>query len=139
MGFFLTIFGHFCSMGTFYKKSASVTHNYIWNLNIMLSLKLMSQFRENLLRDRRMDGRTDGRMDRHYFIGPFQPYSKRMYWLILHIYSRKGCNFYPKKETTRHLLDYSYTVILCTWQCTTVFTNNTLQLSLLSSHSHRNN
>ena len=27
---FVTIFGHFCSMGIFFKKSDSVTHNYIW-------------------------------------------------------------------------------------------------------------
>ena len=54
-------------MGIFSKKSGSVTDNYIWAPNTMLSFrkKLMSQFSENLRTDRRMDG--------PYFIGPFQP------------------------------------------------------------------
>ena len=59
-GPFLTIFGHFCPMGIFSKKSGSATRNYIWDPNTMLSLwKKMSQFWENL----RTDGRTDRRMD----------------------------------------------------------------------------
>ena len=47
-------------MGIFSKKSSSVTHNYIWAPNTMLSAKfqrkLMSESRENL----RTDGRTEG-------------------------------------------------------------------------------
>ena len=60
-GPFLTIFGHFCLMGIFSKKSGFVIHNYIWAPETMLSFrkKLMSQFWENL----RTDGRSDRRMD----------------------------------------------------------------------------
>ena len=36
---FLAIFGHFCPMGIFSKKSGSVTHNYIWAPNTMLSFR----------------------------------------------------------------------------------------------------
>ena len=36
---FWTIFGHFCLMGIFSKKSGSVTQNYIWALNTMLSFR----------------------------------------------------------------------------------------------------
>ena len=43
-GSFLSIFGHFCPMGIFSKKSGSVTHSYIW---------------ENLWTDRRTDRRTN--------------------------------------------------------------------------------
>ena len=35
---FWAIFGYFCSMGIFSKKSSSVKHNYIWAPNTMLSL-----------------------------------------------------------------------------------------------------
>ena len=51
--------GHFSLMGTFSKKSCSVTCNYIWTTNSMLSLrkKITSQFRQNI--------QKDGRMDRH--------------------------------------------------------------------------
>ena len=65
-GPFLTIFGHFCHMAIFSKQSASVTHNYIWAPNTMLSFKkkLMSKSWENLRTDgradRRMEGWTDG-------------------------------------------------------------------------------
>ena len=69
-GVFLTIFGHFCPTRTFSKKSGSVSQNYIWDPNTMLSFrkKILSQFWEFV----QTDGRTDGRMDRHYFIGPFR-------------------------------------------------------------------
>ena len=70
-------------MGIFFKKSGSVTYNYIRAPNTMLCFrkKTMSQFQENLptdgRTDRRMDGRPNGRMDRKtdrpYFIGPFWP------------------------------------------------------------------
>ena len=58
IGPLLTIFGHFSLMKIFSRKSSSVTHNYIWAPNSMLSFrkKLMSQSRENL----EIDGRTDG-------------------------------------------------------------------------------
>ena len=56
-GPFLTIFGHFCPMGIFSKKSGSVIHNYIRAPNTMLQKKLMSQFWENV----RTGGGTDGR------------------------------------------------------------------------------
>ena len=55
------------------KKNSSVTHNYIWAPNTMLSFrKKLSQFKENLWTDRRRNGwkdewieeRTDRRMDR---------------------------------------------------------------------------
>ena len=39
LGSFLTIFGHSCPMGSFSKKSGSVTHNYIWAPNTMLSFR----------------------------------------------------------------------------------------------------
>ena len=65
---FWAIFDHcwsFCLIGSFFKKSGSVTHNYIWAPNTMLW--------ENLQTDGRADGRTEGRTDRPYFIGPFRP------------------------------------------------------------------
>ena len=57
-------------MGIFSKKSGSVRHNYIQAPNTMLSFrkKLMSQSQEKLW----IDGRTDGRTDKPYFIEPFQ-------------------------------------------------------------------
>ena len=61
---FWATFDHFCPMGIFSKKSGSVTHNYIWAPNTMLS------FRQT---DGRMDGWTDGQTDRPYFIGPIWP------------------------------------------------------------------
>ena len=36
---FSIIFGHFCPLGIFYKKSASVKHNHIWIPNTMLSFR----------------------------------------------------------------------------------------------------
>ena len=52
-------------MGIFSKKSGSVTHNYIWASNTVLSLKkkLMSQSQENLQIDERLDGQTDEQAD----------------------------------------------------------------------------
>ena len=58
---FWAILGHFCPMWIFSKKSGSVTPNYyIWAPNITLSFrkKLMSQSRENLQTDGRVDGET---------------------------------------------------------------------------------
>ena len=50
--------GHFCPMGTLSKKSGSVTYNYIWAPNTMLSfMKKISRSREKLT-DRRKDGKT---------------------------------------------------------------------------------
>ena len=51
-------------------KTPTVTYNYVWAHNSMLSFrkKLMSQFRENLQRE----GRTDRRTDTPYFIEPFR-------------------------------------------------------------------
>ena len=56
----LTVFGHFCQVEIFSKKSSSVTHNYIWAPKTMLRFrkKLMSQSWENLWTDRRTDGQT---------------------------------------------------------------------------------
>ena len=70
LGHFLTIFGQFWQMRTFFEESGSVTHNYILAPNTMLNFrkKLMSQFWGNL----RTDGRTDRRTDRPYFIGPLR-------------------------------------------------------------------
>ena len=49
-------------------KSSSVMHNFIWVSSIMPKFrKNMIQFQENAW----TDGRTDGRTDRPYFIGPF--------------------------------------------------------------------
>ena len=55
----------FTQWGFFPKKSGSVTHNYIWAPNTMLSFrkKLISQFRENLLTARGTD-RMEGWMER---------------------------------------------------------------------------
>ena len=73
-GPFLTIFGHFCQLGIFSKKSGSVTRNYIWDPNTMLSLrKKMSPFWENLWTDGRTDRWKDGQTDGSYFIGLFRP------------------------------------------------------------------
>ena len=58
---FWAILGNFCPMRIFSKKSGSVTPNYyIWAPNITLSFreKLMSQSRENLQTDGRVDGQT---------------------------------------------------------------------------------
>ena len=52
-------------MGIFSKKSGSVTHNYIWAPNTMLSEKTNEP---NLT-----EGQTEGRMDGPYFMGPFWP------------------------------------------------------------------
>ena len=54
-------------MGIFSKKSCSVTHNYMWVHNTMLSFRkrLLSQSIENLWTDGKKDGRKEGRMDGH--------------------------------------------------------------------------
>ena len=56
-------------MGIFFKKkSGSVTHNYIWAPNTMLS------FRKNYwVNSKKTYGQTEGRMDKPYFIGPCRP------------------------------------------------------------------
>ena len=68
---YLAIFDHFWSFlptDIFSKKSSSVTHNYIWAPNTMLS------FRKNYwANSERKYAQTEGRMDRPYFIGPFWP------------------------------------------------------------------
>ena len=39
LGAFLTIFGHFCPMGIFFKKPGSLTHNYIGAPNTVLRFR----------------------------------------------------------------------------------------------------
>ena len=67
---FWAILGHFCTMGIFSKKSGSVTLNYIWIPNIMLSFR--KKWWANPVKTY---GQTEGWMDRPYFIGPFRPRS----------------------------------------------------------------
>ena len=58
---FWAIFGQFCPMGIFSKKSGSVTHKCILAPNTMLRFrkkKTISHFRENLWTDGRTDGHT---------------------------------------------------------------------------------
>ena len=63
---FWTIFGHFCLMGIFSKKSGSVTQLYMGPYHHpKFQEKLMSQSWENL--------RTGWRTDGPYFVGPFLP------------------------------------------------------------------
>ena len=66
-GPFLTIFGHFCLMVVFSKKSGSVTHNYIWAPNTMLSFRKTNEPVLRKLTDRWKDGQA------YPFIGPFRP------------------------------------------------------------------
>ena len=105
-GSFLTIFGQFCLIGIFSKNSGSVTYNYIWAPNRMLSFrkKLISQFWENLqtdrrtdrktdwITDRRTDGRThkrtDRRMDIPYFKGSFQQRLGVKHFAMIWAYSK---------------------------------------------------
>ena len=68
----LTIFGHFCPMGIFSKKSGCVTHNYIWAPNTMQSFR-KKQWVNPEKTYWQTEGRTKGQTDRPYFIGPFQP------------------------------------------------------------------
>ena len=59
-GPFLRIFGHFCPMGTFSKKSGSVTLTIYGPLKACkFHKKLTRQFRENLRTDRRTDRQMD--------------------------------------------------------------------------------
>ena len=61
-GPFLTIFGHFCLMWIFSKKSGSVTHNYIRAPNIMLSFRKNQQANSEETYGE-MEGWTEGRME----------------------------------------------------------------------------
>ena len=65
----LTIFGHFFPIRwRFFPKNLAVTHNYIWAPNTMLN------FRKNQWpNSEKTNGQTEGRTDRHYFIGFFRP------------------------------------------------------------------
>ena len=66
----MTIFGHFCEMRIFSKKSGCQTKLYKDPQDqVKFQKKLMTQFRENLQTNRRTDGRTD----RPCIIGPFRP------------------------------------------------------------------
>ena len=62
-GPFLTIFGHFCLMGIFSKNSHSVTHNFIWAPNTMLSFRKTNEPLLRKLMDRLKDGRKEGQTD----------------------------------------------------------------------------
>ena len=61
---FWAFFGLFCPMGTFSKKSGSVTHNYIWAPNTMLSFRKTIESILRKLKDRWKDGWKDGRKGR---------------------------------------------------------------------------
>ena len=70
---FLGIFDHFWSFLSdrdFFQKNPALSHNYISTPehHAKFQKKLITRFQENL----RTDRRTDGSMDRPYFIGPFQ-------------------------------------------------------------------
>ena len=69
LGQFLVIFYHFCLMGIFSKKFACHTQLCMGPQDhAKFRKKLMSQSQENLQKT----GRTDGRMDKPCFIGPFR-------------------------------------------------------------------
>ena len=55
LGQFWPIFGHFCLIKIFSKKSGSVTHNYIEKTDEPIPRKLTDR-----QKDRRTEGRTDG-------------------------------------------------------------------------------
>ena len=68
---FWPIFGLFSNFrGKIFLENPAVMHNFKWVSNTMLKFrkKTMIQFQENAW----TDGRTDGRMDRHYFMRPFR-------------------------------------------------------------------
>ena len=62
-------FAHFPNFGGkkfFSRKSGSATHNFIWVSNDTTNDTIPRK------RPGRQDGRKGGRVDRHYFIGPFR-------------------------------------------------------------------
>ena len=61
--YFWAFFGLFCPMGIFSKKSGSVTHNYIWAPNTMLSFRKTIEPILRKLMDRLKDGWKDGWKD----------------------------------------------------------------------------
>ena len=69
-GQFLIIFGHFCPMRIFSKKSGSVTRNYIWAPINMLSLKKTNEPILRKLMDRWKDRWKDGWKDERTLFRP---------------------------------------------------------------------
>ena len=67
-GPFLTIFGHFCLMGIFFKKFGfgKLNHILVPNTMILFRRKLWANSEKTY-------GQTEGRTDRLYFIGHFRP------------------------------------------------------------------
>ena len=72
-GPFCVHFPNFLVQKKFFKKSSSVIHNFKRVSNTMPKLrkKILIQF-QMPRQARWIDGRTDGRTDRPYFMGPFQ-------------------------------------------------------------------
>ena len=66
---FWAIFGQFCPMGIFSKKSGSVTHKCILVPNTMLRFRKKKQCATS----EKTYGQTEGQTDTHYFVGSFQP------------------------------------------------------------------
>ena len=66
-GTFLVCFPNFGGKIFFSGKSGSVTHNFIWSSSKCQNLEKTIQFKDTIPRkclDRRLDGRTDGKMER---------------------------------------------------------------------------
>ena len=61
-GPFLTIFGHFCLIGFFSKKSGSVTQNYIWTPNTKLNFSKNYWVNSDKTYGQ-TEGQTEGRME----------------------------------------------------------------------------
>ena len=80
LGHFWPFLVIFCPMGIFSKKSDSVTNNYIWTPNTIVS------FRKNWTNPEKTYEQTEGRTDGPYFTGLFRPtpgVQKVMRWNIL--------------------------------------------------------
>ena len=78
----------------------------------------MSQSQENILTERRTNGRTDGRMDKPYFIGPFWPRPGVQYVEKAIKKAKRGRNrrrnclekcFHPFKYVMDHTNDCNWT------------------------------
>ena len=102
---FLVILGHFYPMGIFSKKSSSVTHNYIWAPNIMLSFrkKLMNQSRENVQTGRRMDGQA-----LFYRTLPAELKTYKMKFINQKTNKQKGLNFKLTEAGGQKILSSKY-------------------------------
>ena len=92
---FLGHFRSFLPIEIFSRKSGSVTHNYIWTPNIMLSFRKI--YWANPVK---MYGQTERWMDKPYFIGPFRPRPEIQQLLFSKFYFKENAKIFSKNSTT---------------------------------------